>query len=192
MKKKIKVPKVEQKLTVNNSLTVQNQKDFNEKLYDFVKQWEGSFQYKSFCDSYYSEAEKIKYWIKKKWLIRKPYDTKLCWRFSIWYGTISFLGEKITLEEWIKRKVEDLEKRKKIITSNCLTDNQKIVVLDFMYQHGSNSSWIVNFANNCKIENIFWKIAWWRDYYNNKYNTFDSPLLWMVKREQSRLNYFYK
>lgn len=153
-------------------------------MYNFVKEWEWSFQSKAFCDDYYTESEKIKYWIKSKWLIRKP--AHLCWRWSIWYWTESFQGEVINYDEWIKRKVQDLKNRSALIKSTCLTDNQKVVVVDFMYQHWNNSSWMVYKANNCQTSQIYYMVAWWRDNYKKQKQ-------WgMVKREQLRLNYFYK
>lgn len=197
--KKVETPKIEAKLihikegkvfAIQNTkkelkpLTDNNNWAFFDNLTEFVKKWEWLFQYEAFCDDYYSEEEKTKYWITQKWLIRKP--DHLCWRFSIWYWTLSFLWEVITYEEWVKRKVEDLKWRNSLITSNCLSDNQRVVVVDFFYQHWNNSSWMKYKANNCKTSQIFYTIAWWRDHYKSK------KQWWMVKREQLRLNYFYK
>lgn len=127
---------------------------FEEKLYNFVMKGEWRFQANAFCDSYYNT---------ESWMIRKsPED---CTYWSIWYGTKSFRWEKITYNEAIKRKKEDLARRSKLITSNCLTDNQKVVVIDFLYQHWVNSSKMKYKANNCLKSSIFFTIAWWRDEY---------------------------
>lgn len=146
--------------------------------------WEWEFQANAFCDSYYTEAEKKKYWITHKWMIRK--SPAHCTYWSIWYGTKSYQWEVITYDEAIRRKKADLRRRDKLITSKCLTDNQRIATVDFMYQHGVNSSKMTYKANNCQKTQLFFTIAWWRDEYKRQQKW------WMVKREQARLNIFYK
>jgi GH24 family phage-related lysozyme (muramidase) len=149
----------------------------------FVKKWEWGFRSEAFCDDYYTESEKEKYWIKARGKIRKP--PHLCWYWSIGFWTPSKQWEKITLEEWLKRKDEDLKSRDSLITSRCLTDNQRIAVVDFMYQHWKYS-WIKELANSCKIRQTYNLIVWWRDYYRK------TDERGMVRREQLRINLFYK
>lgn len=108
-----------------------------------------------------------------------------CTYWSIWFGTKSFQWEKITYEEAVKRKIDDLKRREQYIKSDCLTESQKIVVLDFFYQHGVNSSNMQWKVNTCRINDIYYTIVNWRDYYKSKQQW------WMVKREQKRINYFY-
>lgn len=156
-------------------------------LYEFVKKWEWEFQSHAFCDSYYSEKEKIKYWITSTWLIRKsPAD---CTYWSIWYWTKSYRGEVITHQEAIERKVADLERRKAVMFwenwGKCLTNEQKIVILDFAYQHWVNSSGMKQKIAHCNIKDIYYTLVNWRDHYRK------TGKWWMVKREQMRINYFY-
>ena len=156
---------------------------FKERLYTFIKVGEGSFQEKAFCDSYYTKAQKIQYGIWP-WKIRHP--AHLCTYWSIWYGTKSYNGETIAIEEALKRKKEDVDGRLSKITSECLTDNQKIATVDFLYQHWINSSRVLANANACNTNAIFNMFVWWRDEYKDR-------LEWgMVKREQGRINLFYK
>lgn len=144
-----------------------------EDLKEFVKKWEWSFQEKAFCDSYY----------KSNWrLIRHP--SNLCTRWSIGFWTISYQWEKITYDEAVKRKAEDLKQRMSLIKSDCLTNNQLIVVVDFMYQHWSYSSNIIKNVNKCDTEAIYNTFTHWRDVYKAK------KYSWMVKREQLRINLF--
>ncbi len=157
--------------------------NFYDKLYTFVMEGEWEFQPNAFCDSYYSEEEKKLYWITHAWLIRK--SPQHCTYWSIWFWTKSYQGETIAYEEAIKRKVEDLQRRETYIKSDCLNDNQKIVVLDFFYQHGVNSSNMQTKVNSCRINDIYFTIVNWRDYYKS------AQQWWMVKREQKRINYFY-
>lgn len=149
--------------------------DYFEKLFAYIAMSEGSFQAEAFCDSYYKTATK---------LIRKSPDD--CTRWSIGYGTISFRWEVITYEEGIKRKQEDIRARDALITSTCLTENQRIAVIDFMYQHWNYASNVKYNANSCNTNYIFWKFAAWRDQYRaaKKY--------WMERREQLRINKFYQ
>jgi len=145
------------------------------KLFTFISKWEWAFQYKAFCDSYH----RTKYWlIRQKW--------KQCRRWSIWYWTKSYRGETITYAEWIKRRNDDVKQRNSLITSTCLTDNQRIATIDFLYQHWVNSRKVKHYANTCQTTKIYNTIVWLRDYYKNgrKY--------WLVKREQMRINRFYK
>jgi hypothetical protein len=55
-----------------------------------------------------------------------------------------------------------------LITSDCLTANQKIATIDFMYQHGNNSSKVKYNANNCNSKEIYDTIVNWRDLYKSK------------------------
>lgn len=144
------------------------------RLKDFVKKWEWNFQANAFCDDYYRTDN---------WLFRKSPDE--CWYWSIWFWTKSYRWEVITLEEAIERKTRDLEKRNSLITSTCLTDNQRIAIVDFMYQHWVYSG-IKEYANKCEINKAYNLIVWWRDNYKSKNQT------GMVKREQLRINLFYK
>lgn len=196
--KKVESPKVEKKLKViskmENTTTVSKmervdskvsrvntikpepeQGSFSlEKLQKFVAKWEWEFQYDAFCDDYYKTKTKL---IRKVW--------KDCQRWNIWYWTKSYWGEEISLEEWIKRRNKDLVYRNSLIKSTCLNENQRIAVVDFLYQHGVNS-WIRRLANDCKIKEVYYRIVWWRDLYESK------EQYWMVKREQLRINIFYK
>lgn len=150
------------------------QQIFEDKLFDFISKWEWAFQPNAFCDSYYKT---------KKWLIRK--SGKDCTRWSIWYWTKSYWGEVITYEEWVRRRNEDIRHRNSLIKSDCLTENQRIATVDFMYQHWSNSSWIKGYANRCESNKIYNTIVWYRDRYRSQHK-------WgLVKREQMRINYFY-
>ncbi len=99
---------------------------------------------------------------------------------------MSYRWEIITHNEALKRLKADIKYRLSLIKSNCLTNNQKIAVVDFLYQHWLNSSWILKNANVCNIKYIYWKFILWRDYYKLK------AQYWMVKREQKRINLFYK
>lgn len=156
---------------------------FKEDLFSFVSKWEWSFQPKAFCDSYYKTTT---------WLVRKIW--KDCTRWSIWYWTESYWGEIISYEEWVRRRDADILNRNNLITSSCLTNNQRIVTVDFMYQHWNSSSKVKVNANLCNPNAIFWMITWWRDRYNGKiainWKYIYQP--WMVKREQLRINLFYK
>lgn len=197
---KIEAPKIEQKLYVSDmthdELSVSentNNDTYYDKLYSFIKLWEGEFQSVAFCDSYYSNRQKIKYWINSPGKIRHP--DHLCTRYSIWFWTKSFLWETITYEEWIKRKQEDVQHRDSMITSTCLTENQRIAVVDFFYQHWVNSSNVKYYANTCRVSSIYNAMVWWRDYYSGKIPNKNWEYVrefWMVKREQLRINLFYK
>ena len=161
------------------------------KLFEFVSEWEWSFQYKAFCDDYYSEEEKKKKWIIYKWLIRKsPQDCEI---WSIWFWTRSYQWEVITYEEWISRRNKDITARNNLITTSCLTENQRIATVDFMYQHWNNS-WVKTLANKCNTDAIYQRIVWWRDRYNGKIavNWKYTYQTWMRDREQLRINLFYK
>lgn len=166
----------QEKKEVVKSETKQSEQseNFYEKLYSYVREWEWSFQAQAFCDSYYNT---------ETGLIRK--SAKDCTYWSIWFGTKSFQWEVITYEEAVRRKIDDLKRREQYIKSDCLTESQKIVVLDFFYQHGVNSSNMQWKVNNCRINDIYYTIVNWRDYYKSKQQW------WMVKREQKRINYFY-
>lgn len=185
IKQKILTSKTIKKIEYKNiSKTIKNVPDiqkttkksnYNEKLFEFVKNWEWNFQSKAFCDSYYKT---------KKWLIRKSW--KDCTKWSIWFWTNSYWWETITYDEAIKRKNEAILARNNLITSKCLTDNQKIVTVDFMYQYSSKyANQIRYYANTCKINNIYQYIVSCRDYYKTKNQ-------WgLVKREQKRINLFW-
>jgi hypothetical protein len=81
-----------------------------------------------------------------------------------------------------------------LITSNCLSEHQIIAVVDFLYQHGKNSSNVRLNANKCSINQIYWMFTWWRDRYNGKIAINGKYIYqpWMRDREQRRINYFYK
>lgn len=157
--------------------------EFHNKLFTFVSEWEWAFQSKAFCDSYYRQNGRL---IRETW--------KYCDRWSIWYGTLSYWGETITQEEWNKRRNDDITRRNWLITSNCLKENQRIATVDFMYQHWNNSSDIKYYANTCNPNAIYNTIVWWRDVYKGKILVNGKNLKsdWLVKREQLRINLFYK
>lgn len=155
---------------------------FENKLFDFITKWEWTFQPVSFCDSYYRKNGRL---IRETW--------KYCDRWSIGFWTLSYWGEKITIEEWEKRRNEDIKNRNSLITSDCLTESQRIATVDFMYQHWNNSSWIKEYANRCEINKIYNIIVWWRDAYKWKFlvNWKSLKSIWLAKREQKRINLFY-
>ena len=146
-----------------------------ENLYNFVRKWEGAFQAEAFCDSYYKTDTK---------LIRHP--PHLCEKWTIWFWTNSYPWEVITYDEAIKRKQEAISWRNDKITSDCLSENQRIAIVDFTYQYSSK---YVNqmryYANNCQIWNAYQYIVAHRDFYKGK------KQWWLVKREQMRINIFY-
>ncbi len=166
-------------LTFNKETNANGEKPafstYEDKLFAFVMKWEGAFQSKAFCDSYY----KTKYWMQRR-------SANDCLYWSIGFGTKYYRGERITYNEAIKRKKADLMYRDSFITSTCLTTSQRIRVVDFLYQHGLYSSWVKWKANNCKTSSLFWTFAGWRDFYRGR------RAYWMVRREQSRINLFYK
>lgn len=76
--------------------------------------------------------------------------------------------------------------RNNSITSTCLTDNQKIAIVDFIYQYSSKyANQMRSYANNCQIDNAYQYIVSHRDFYKKK------EQYWLVKREQLRINIFY-
>lgn len=161
-----------------------NDTNFDSELIKFTTEWEWAFQPKAFCDSYYSDAEKIKYWITYPWLIRK--SAIHCTKWTIWFWTNSFPWEEITLKEAKERRDNAILARKNTITSDCISDKAKIVAIDFIYQYSSKyANQMRYYANTCQENRIIWYIIEHRDYYRTKNQ-------WgLVKREQKRLNYFY-
>lgn len=147
---------------------------YKEKLYNFVRQWEWAFQDKSFCDSYY----------KKQWaLIRHP--AHLCEKWTIGFWTNSYPWEVITYEEAVRRKKEAIDARDNRITTDCLTDNQRIAMVDFIYQYSSYyANRMVQYGNSCNPQGAYNFIVAHRDHYKAKWHS------WMVKREQLRINLF--
>ena len=146
----------------------------NQELFDFIREWEWAFQAKAFCDSYH--------YLQGKLIRKSPSE---CTYWSIGFGTISQQGEVITLEEATKRKEEDILKRKALITSTCLTDNQIIATVDFFYQMGSNRGTVKEDANNCNISGIYNQMVGWRDIHKKWWKT------GLVNREQRRINLYY-
>jgi GH24 family phage-related lysozyme (muramidase) len=139
---------------------------FKQALYTFIKIGEGSFQEEAFCDSYYTKDQKERYTIAYQGKVRHP--AHLCTYWSIGYGTSSFQGEVVTIEEALQRKKDDVDRRHSKITSDCLTENQRIATVDFLYQHGINSSGVLYKANTCNISGVYNMLVWWRDRYNGK------------------------
>ncbi len=179
MSEEVKDEEVEEIL--EEILTPLEEETFEDKLFEFISTWEWKFQPKAFCDSYYRKNGKL---IRETW--------KYCDRWSIGFWTKSYWGEEITLEEWIKRRNEDIRHRNSLITSDCLTDNQRIATVDFMYQHWNNSSNVKNYANQCNTNAIYNQIVWWRDVYKGKIlvNWKNLKSDWLAKREQTRVNLF--
>ena len=155
---------------------IYSEQEFNDKLINFVTKWEGAFQAKAFCDDYYKTETK---------LIRKsPSD---CGKWTIGFWTNSFLGEHITYQEAITRRDRAIISRKEGIKSTCLSDNARIIAIDFIYQYSSKyANKMRHFANTCQESLIIGYIVNHRDYYKRKKQT------GMVKREQARINLYYK
>lgn len=156
---------------------VRDNNEFNyQRMFDFVREWEWTFQPNAFCDSYY----------KKSWkMIRHP--ASLCTKWTIWFWTNSYAWEVIDYNEAIKRKEKAILDRYKNIENSCFTEIQKIVAVDFIYQYSSKyANQMILFANDCNTHWAYNYIVAHRDFYKNKgWN-------WMVKREQRRINYFNK
>ena len=145
----------------------------NQAIFDFVAQGEWAFQAEAFCDSYYKTNSK---------LIRKSPDDCTYWSIGFW--TISHRGEVITEEEARRRKEADILRRKELITSNCLTQSQMMATVDFLYQMGSNRSWVKEMANRCDTEWIYNVLVSWRD------NNAGLNRQGLVIRDQRRINIF--
>lgn len=172
-----KLPKKQTKVSesVGNVMEdiTQGEVSFNDKLYDYISQWEWKFQYKSFCDSYYKTNNK---------LIR--HSPENCTRWSIWYWTISHQWEIITYGEWIDRRNRYIDNIIPYVDQNCFTDNEKIAILDFMYQMWSNRSNIKYYVSMCDKEQIKWIMINFRDIARSKNQS------WLEKRYQARINLF--
>ena len=136
-------------------------------LFDFVIGWEWSFQAKAFCDDYYKRNWKL---IRKKW--------KDCGRWSIWYGTISYWGEVITLEEGKARMVRYLENVYNKIP-NCWTERQKIAISDMTYQFWGAYMKLNTYVQRCDYNSVKYVL-----YPYNRY------LTGVQKRRVRGYNYF--
>ena len=120
-------------------------KTFDDKLFDFIVQFEG-FQEKA-------------YWDFKQW--------------SIWFWTPSFKWETITREEAKKRKQEHINYivERNTFINDIKNDNHKIAIISFIYNVWSlkpYQKWYINKWYFCALWNDFlkykyawWKVAWW-------------------------------
>lgn len=172
----IKSIRIKNNIPVITSIEKQGSVDLDKQaMFDFVREWEGAFQSEAFCDSYYKTNKK---------LIRHP--AHLCKKWTIWFGTNSYSWEIITYNEAIKRKQDAILSRNAKITSTCLTQNQRIAIVDFTYQYSSHYvNQMRKYANNCQIDKAYQYIVSHRDFYKWKDQ-------WgLVKREQKRIEIFY-
>ena len=122
-----------------------NDKDFNDRLFNFIVQFE-----------WYNPKS---YWDYKQ--------------YSIWFGTLSFKWETITWEEAKKRKQEHINyivERNPFI-NDIKNDNHKIAIISFIYNVWSLKSYQKRYINNWYWKALWnnfllynksnWKELWW-------------------------------
>lgn len=103
-------------------------------------------------------------------------------RYSIGFGTISYAGEVISLDEASKRAKDYIQKDVNELENqswfSVLSDSQKIAILDFAYQAGKYGLKFGNLKNavisGAIDENDF--VTGWEDQsrVNNRWNMFNS------------------
>lgn len=142
-------------------------RDIDQKAFDFIVWWEGNVQLKAFCDDYYKVDWKL---IRKAW--------KDCWRWAIWYWTLSYRWEVITEEEAERRMKEYLGNIIEKIPS-CWTENQRLAILDYQYQFGTYSKDINIYSARCSYKDVAYIL-----YPYNRY------LSWVEKRRIRWYNKF--
>lgn len=74
-------------------------------------------------------------------------------RRSIWYGTVSYKGERITKEEATARKFKIIEPLYSSIPS-CFNTNQKISLTSYIYNTGWNQMGLKTYIKACNIKNV--------------------------------------